>query len=146
MAANNYYLKNKFYKKIIRKLKKDKENAFIKEQLRWIGLRYKKENHIMEVFDDNEVRTVRSYLENLHINKIKLFDNEQKELKEFISKDFEQMINKLQGGKNSNKEAGMKILNKLFLVCDIPYMIKSKKETSNKDGKKNKMYWLIETV
>jgi hypothetical protein len=119
--------------------------AFIHTQLNWLGLEYNDKNWIKEVVDNMEVSVLGKYLENLYVNKTKLFEKEQDELKLFISNDFEQMILKLQG-RHKDREAGIKILNKLFVVCDIDYVITSKEERSNKDGNQGKRYWTIEKI
>lgn len=129
-----------FCEDMIDKFDKQGESAFIREQLRWMKLKFKKENWIEEVLDNNIINTLEEYLEE-RVN-IKLFDNEQQKLKEFITKDFDSMIDKLQN-RHKGREPGLKILNKLLIVCDIPYSIISKQEKNAKSNNFNKTYWLI---
>lgn len=121
----------------------DKENAFIKQQLSWINRPYSETNWIEEVVDNSKSQLLEEYLENLYINQVKLFEKEQEELKLFISKDFDQMILKLQG-RHKDREAGIKILNKLFVVCDIGYIIKTGGRQTI-DGNKLS-YWVVEKI
>ena len=133
-----------FCEDMISKFDKKGESAFIREQLNWMKLKYKKDNWIEEVLDNDVVDTLEEYLKE-RVN-IKLFNNEQQKLKEFITNDFDSMINKLQNDRHKNRQPGQEILNKLLLICNIPYSITSKQEKNSKSNNFNKTYWLIENL
>lgn len=136
----------KFAKAMIEKFDLDKKFAFVKEQLSWLGLDDQncEENMIDDVLVNDELESLEEYLESL-LGK-QLFNSEQQELKKFITNDFDEMIIKLQG-RHKDREPGLKILNKLMVVCDIPYIIKSKKKQKRIDGKvKSLSYWIIEQL
>lgn len=133
---------NKFFAKMVNKYESEGEFAFVKEQLEWMELEdtFNKNNLIEEVFIEDEVKTVEDYLDNL-VDK-PLHKQEQNELKLFITKDFDEMITKLQG--RHKREPGLKILNKLLVVCDIPYIIKSEQQVKKLDGKSKKFtFWTV---
>lgn len=130
------------FKSIIKKFTSLGKNAYLHVQLNWIGLKYNdfSDNWILEIVDIEACKTLEEYLQKL-VGK-KLFDIEQKELKQFITKDFDIMVTKLQG--RHKRETGSKILNKLLVLCDIPFIIKiGNREIINS----NKVtYWTIEQI
>ncbi|WP_286231288.1 DEAD/DEAH box helicase [Neobacillus mesonae] len=136
----------KFAEYIIEKFETDKKYAFIREQLSWLGLSDSncEVNLLEDVLIEDEVTTLDEFLKNLFGEK--LFEKEQRELKEFITKDFDTMISKLQG-RHKDREPGLKILNKLLVICDIPYIIKTNKIKKTVDGvRKNITYWSVEEL
>ena len=91
----------------------------------------KKEVKKMEV--NNNKCALEMYLANLV--GVKLFDKEQVELQNYITSDFTTMINKLTKGKGN---CGYKVINKLFVAFDIPYIIEKSSKRFN-----GKWYWLV---
>ena len=85
----------------------------------------------MEV--NNNKCALEMYLANLV--GVKLFDKEQVELQNYITSDFTTMINKLTKGKGN---CGYKVINKLFVAFDIPYIIEKSSKRFN-----GKWYWLV---
>lgn len=71
----------KMCRRMIRGIIKD-NNAFVKEQLSWLGIRYKKNNYIKNVSDVEEVKNLEEYLDKLEGKK--LFQEHQKELTKMI--------------------------------------------------------------
>lgn len=117
--------------------------AYVIEQLNWLGLSDQniEMNMIEDVIVDNTIETLEDYLKN--VDGKELYQKEQKELKEFVTKDFDSMIKKLQG--RNKREPGLKILNKLIVICDIPYIIKTFKDKKRIEGKvKSISYWKVE--
>lgn len=136
----------KFVEYMIEKFEKEGEYAFIREQLRWLGLedQFSESNMIEEILIDDQVNTLEDYLRNL-VGK-ELYKKEQKELQQFITKDFDNMISKLQG-RHKRREPGYKIINKFILMCEIPYRINSYKKSRRVDGKvKSISFWKVELI
>ncbi|OQB13749.1 MAG: DEAD/DEAH box helicase [Firmicutes bacterium ADurb.Bin193] len=114
----------KFAEYMIKCFEEDKQFAFVHRQLSWIGLGDDccSENLIEDVVVNDILESLEDYLERLYINQVILFDKEQQELKEFITKDFDSMINKLTG-RHTKREPSAKIINKLLVMFNIPYTI-----------------------
>lgn len=91
----------------------------------------KKEVKKMEV--DNNKCVLEMYL--VDLVGVKLFDKEQAELQNYITSDFTTIINKLTKGKGN---CGYKVINKLFVAFDIPYIIEKSSKRFN-----GKWYWLV---
>lgn len=146
IGQKRLYTDIRFFEDMIEKFVNDGKYAFIHEQLSWLGLKDDncEENMLGDVIVNEEAISLEDYLQALTDKK--LFKEEQSKLKEFITKDFDSMIDKLQG-RNKDREPGIKILNKLIVMCDIPYVIKSCQESKRVDGKLKKLtYWSVVTL
>lgn len=84
VGQTRLYADIKFTEYMIEKFEKEGKYAFIREQLRWLGLKDKKckENMIENVIVNQEVVTLENYLESIAGEK--LFDEDQKKLSELI--------------------------------------------------------------
>ncbi|HDI3121665.1 DEAD/DEAH box helicase [Clostridium botulinum] len=137
-------IKIKFAEKMIAELEID-ENSFLIEQLSWLRLEesFDIENNIEKMITDDNCNSVEEYLKDLYLNKVELFEDQQKKLKEFVIPNFDETVKKLQG-RHKKRRAGKKILNKLFLFYEIPYSIKSDDTTRKIVDDKKVTYWVIE--
>ncbi|MDR3594143.1 DEAD/DEAH box helicase [Clostridium sp.] len=117
--------------------------AYIKEQLNWIeqGHTFNKLNLIQDVIDDEEVETLKKYLEK-HVNE-KLFKEQQQELCNLIIKELTTFGN--------NADYRTKILkpntleNILRIQLRLPYAV-SKSKQENKGEMRNKRYIVITKI
>lgn len=136
----------KFAEYMVEKFDDEGEYAFIREQLRWLGLenQFSESNMIEDIFIDDQINTLEEYLRNL-VGK-ELYKKQQKELKQFITKDFDNMMSKLQG-RHKGREPGYKIINKFIVMCEIPYKISPYKKSRRIDGQvKSVSYWQVEST
>lgn len=124
-----------FCRKMIQKFYNEGKNAFIKEQLSWIKLKYNKDNWIEEVINNEEVNDLINYLNSI-VGK-RLFKNEQKELIEMIGlKD-----------KYGRIQKTIDQFNSYFKANKIPFMIISKTSSNLVEGKKKSFrFWEIVSI
>jgi hypothetical protein len=123
-----------FCKKMINKFYKVGKNAFIKEQLNWLKLKYYKDNWIEEVIDAKEVNKLTDYLKGI-VGK-KLFNTEKQELINMIG---------LKDGRGRIQKS-ISLLNTYLEVNKIPFIIISKQTKEYvKNTKKNKsiQFWKV---
>lgn len=130
------FLDEIYYNRMVSEFYND-ENAFIKEQLNWLNLPFKKNNFIPAAINKNKLI---DYLETMYETDTKLFKPEQNRMKQIICKDFDSMLKTLGCRKNS---LGIKIINKLFDACKLDYFLYSKTEHSRKSKYRNKQFWRI---
>lgn len=102
------------------------EFAFIKEQLKWLERdnEFNEENFIQNVPDDEDVTLLAEFLENA--SNIERYDKEAfiESVMKIISKSItlKSTLNKVDG-KHKSRSKGIKIFNKLFELCNLPYAI-----------------------
>lgn len=120
----------KFATKMVEKFKKDKNFAFIKEQLSWLNLEdiFDKNNLIEDVVDEGNVEMLRVFLEEAYENN----DRMDKEIftgrvTDIVKNDenLKVLFNKISG--NGNRQKGAQNFNKLFEKVELPYIVGSKK-------------------
>ncbi|MDK2584228.1 DEAD/DEAH box helicase family protein [Romboutsia sedimentorum] len=118
-----------FAEDVIEKFRYDKF-AYIKEQLKWIGLEstFNEENLIEMVVDEEVMENLESFLTDAY-NNDERFTKEffLEKIDEFLENDstLREELNKLDNGKSRNK--GMKKLNELFEKVGLDLIVSSKK-------------------
>lgn len=125
---------------IIDKFKQDKESAFIKEQLSWIGHKYDKLNWVIDVVADEEINRLREYLDN--VVDTKLFADEQKELTKLIMNELVTVGNGIDYRTKKVKPSTLERILRDDLRLEYA-ISKPIRETSNKDGKAGRRYIII---
>lgn len=125
---------------IIDKFKQDKESAFIKEQLSWIGHKYDKLNWVIDVVADEEINRLRKYLDN--VVDTKLFADEQKELTKLIMNELVTVGNGIDYRTKKVKPSTLERILRDDLRLEYA-ISKPIRETSNKDGKAGRRYIII---
>ena len=128
---------------MIDRFKQDKESAFIKEQLSWIGHKYDKLNWVIDVVADDEVNRLREYLDS--IVDMKLFAEEQKKLTKLI---MNELVTVGKGIDYRTKKVKPSTLERILRDdLGLEYAIsKSKRERSTKDINYNRRYILITKI
>lgn len=127
-----------FYREIKTKIYNDKF-AFIKEQLKWIGLEDKfNEAHLINTLDNNELDKLKLFLDS-NIG-IKLLEDKKNEL-------FSLILNSKTLYKDKDyrsTEIKIKKLNEIIQkYCDLDYTVSSKQSSTIIDGKKKNYRYLL---
>lgn len=117
-------MKNEFYK--------SGKNAFIKEQLKWIKIKYNKSNWLDEIMNDKKIDEIEEYLESI-VGK-RLYKKEQEELIEKV---------RLTDPRGRTKRRHS-VYNESFKEDKLPFIIISK-STKDKE-RKNITYWVVERL
>lgn len=123
--------------------------AFVKKQLEWLelGNTFDELNLIEDVADDEEVETLKSWLNENYSNDTRFKKEEfiqqiEKIIKLSLGTSLEEILTKLDASHKRDK--GMKQYNKLFSLLELPYLVSSKVIKETIEGKrKNITYWII---
>nr|WP_312577719.1 DEAD/DEAH box helicase family protein [Sedimentibacter sp.] len=114
----------KFLLRIKEKIKADKD-AFIKEQLSWIGFDYNKEQYISDELQKKYIKEFEDFLYEMSIAGKEL----NKEEKEEFEKEFREKYFKAYGERDSDnsirEKYGKKIMSDIFKELNLPYEIKN---------------------
>lgn len=120
----------------------DKDFAFIRTQLRWLGLTntFNENNLIEGVISDSEKETFEEYIKKLI--PIKILEEEQVKLKEMLTSEAFKIDRKLlQGTKKMHPDTFNSIMEK---TLQLPYKVVATRTSKRVDGKiKKYTYWTI---
>lgn len=117
-----------FSKDMIKKFDDLGKFAYIIQQLSWLDLTdtFDESNYIENVIIEDNKMGLEQTLEYAYENNIRYT---KEEFKGKIGIDFEEILNRLDGGRTRNK--GMKMYNKLFDTLELPYVVSNKRFSIN---------------
>ena len=136
------YNDSNFASNMIDNFKKDKQFAYVMEQLRWLGLEhtFSPLNLIIDVVDCSEIETLEEFL-NTMINK-RLYDEEQQLLSNLIIKELTTISKGIDYRTKKLKPSTVEAI--LREQLELPYVVsKSKKEDRIINGKRSLKNYII---